>query len=94
MDNNNSNNNINYIYSGSNLIAEYDDSNNLLNEYIYFNGNIVALLRAGNLYYVYPDHQGNPAAIQSMSPGLGGGGNGVSSASKFVVTSLCGLRLP
>ena len=68
IDNNNPSNNINFVYDASGqLIAEYDDSDNLLNEYIYLNGISVALIRNSNLYYIYPDHLGTPRTITDTS---------------------------
>jgi len=68
IDNNNSSNNVNFVYDvAEQLIAEYDDSDNLLNEYIYLNGVPIASIRNSNLYFIYPDHLGTPRTITDTS---------------------------
>ena len=53
-----------FIYDeNDNVIAEYDVSGNLQNEYIYLNDKPIALLRNSNLYYIYTDHLNTPRAI-------------------------------
>jgi len=60
-----------FIYDeNDHLIAEYDGSGNLINEYVYLNDRPIALLRSNNLYYVYTDHLGTPRAITDTNNAL------------------------
>ena len=60
----NTNNTSYFVYDAAGaLIGDYDSSGNVQNEYIYLNGNPVALMQNNNLYYVYDDHLGTPRTI-------------------------------
>jgi len=45
------------------LIAEADNNGTIQKEYIYVNGQLVASVDAGTLYYVHTDHLGTPIAM-------------------------------
>lgn len=45
------------------LLGEYDAKGKALSEYVYLGGWPIALLRAGKVYAIYPDHLGTPRAI-------------------------------
>jgi RHS repeat-associated protein len=60
-----------YHYAGGNLIAETDENGVTLRDYIYFNGEPVALkiygTQFGTMYYFVNDHLGTPQKIVSSS---------------------------
>jgi RHS repeat-associated protein len=48
---------------GGQLIAETDGQGNLLKEYLYLDGQRLATVDNGNLYYIHTDHLGSPLAL-------------------------------
>jgi RHS repeat-associated protein len=60
-----------YHYAGGNLIAETDENGVTLRDYIYFNGEPVALriygAQFGTMYYFVNDHLGTPQKILDSS---------------------------
>ena len=68
-----SSNNTYFMYSeDGKLLGEYDNSGNLIREYIYLGDKIVAVVKGttGNeLYYVIPDHLNTPRKVINSSNG-------------------------
>lgn len=64
---NNSSNNKKFVYANTDLIAEYDNSGNVTDEYVYLNGAVIGLIRNNNLYYVYSDYLGVPRTITNTN---------------------------
>lgn len=53
-----------YVYGeAGNLIGEYDESGNLIQEHVWFNGAPVAVLTSSDEYYVHTDHLGTPRIV-------------------------------
>ena len=60
-----------FIYDeNDNVIAEYDASGSLVDEYVYMDNRPLALIRSSNLYYIYTDHLNTPRAITDTSNNL------------------------
>ncbi len=50
-----------YVYDGdSRLIAEHLDNGDVWTNYLWFAGELVGLIRGGNVYYIHTDHLGRP----------------------------------
>ncbi len=62
-------NNINYVYGvGGEVLAEYNSTGGLLNEYVYFGGKRIARRDgSSNVYYYYADALGSTRAITNSS---------------------------
>ena len=58
-----------YYYYDSNgqLIAELDGSGNTVREYVYLDGQPLALVTGGNIYTIHTDHLGTPQVITDVS---------------------------
>jgi len=55
-----------YKYSlAGQLLGEYDTSNTALNEYIYLNGQPLAVINNNQLYYIHNDHLGTPQKLSN-----------------------------
>lgn len=53
-----------FVYgNGSGLLAERRESDGLWTNYLWFNGELVGLVRGATLYYVHNDHLGRPEAV-------------------------------
>jgi RHS repeat-associated protein len=60
-----------FVYDeNDNVIAEYDSTGNLKDEYVYLDNRPVALIRSSNLYYIYTDHLNTPRAITDTANNL------------------------
>jgi len=57
-----------YVYdSNSQLIAEHLDNGNVWTNYLWFAGELVGLVRSGNIYYIHTDHLGRPELATDSS---------------------------
>ncbi|MEC4728968.1 DUF6531 domain-containing protein [Shewanella sp. D64] len=60
--------NVHYLYNESGqLLAEYTSSGSLIKEYVYLHGQPVAIIKAGQRYYVHNDHLGRAERITNQS---------------------------
>ena len=61
-----------YYYYDSNgqLIAELDGSGNTVREYVYLDGQPLALITGGNIYTMHTDHLGTPQVITDSSQNI------------------------
>lgn len=53
-----------------NLLAESDGRGNLVREYVYLDGVPIALIAAGAVYFIHPDHLGTPQKITDASQAI------------------------
>ncbi len=62
----------NYVYDGNSIIAEYDNSNNLIAKYIHGQriDEVISLTKAGNTYYYHYDGLGSVTDITNSSGAL------------------------
>jgi RHS repeat-associated protein len=49
------------------LVGEYDQNGNAVNEYVWFQGMPVAVIQAGKPYYIHSDHLNTPRAVLNQS---------------------------
>lgn len=52
-----------YVYENQQLIAEADESGQIVREYIYLDRHPVAMIERGTMYWIHTDHLGTPLAV-------------------------------
>ncbi|WP_313642677.1 RHS repeat-associated core domain-containing protein [Stenotrophomonas sp.] len=57
-----------YVYGGgSQLLSEHKDNGDVWTNYLWFNGQVVALVRGNQLYFVHNDHLGRPEIVTNTA---------------------------
>lgn len=63
--------NYRYVYSGQNsLLAEYKDNTNVWTNYLYFEGELVSIVRSNLISYVHNDHLGRPELVTNAAKAI------------------------
>ncbi len=52
-----------YVYENQQLIAEADESGQIVREYIYLDRHPIAMIERGTMYWIHTDHLGTPLAV-------------------------------
>lgn len=65
IDNINQINSTSFVYDGGMILGEY--KNNSSQEYVYLNGDVIAMIKNGIVYNVYNDHLGTPRTVTDQN---------------------------